>query len=83
MAAELGLQEQLQKVNISVLNNHIETFETSTVECTIESLDGQSRLKITTFTMERVTGDMKATDWNMCVQKWPHLRNLKFPKLGS
>ena len=55
VVAELGLQEQLQKVNVSVLNGHIETFKTSPVKCTIKSLDRQSRLKITAFTMERVT----------------------------
>ena len=45
VAAELGLHGQLQKVNVSVLNGHVETFETSPVECMIESLDGKSKLK--------------------------------------
>ena len=44
VAAKLGLQGQLQRVNVSVLNGRIETFETSPVECTIESLDGTSKL---------------------------------------
>ena len=72
VAAMLGLREQLQKVNVSVLNGHIETFETSPVKCTIESLDGQSRLKIIAFTVEKVTGDLKAIDWSLCAEKWPH-----------
>ena len=82
VAAELGLHGQLQKVNVSVLNGHVETFEISPVECTIESLDGKSKLRITAFTTERVIGDMKATDWSMCAREWSHLRQLKFPKLG-
>ena len=82
MAAELGLHGQLQKVNVSVLNGHVETFETSPVECMIESLDGKSKLRITAFTTERVIGDMKAIDWSMCAREWSHLRQLKFPKLG-
>ena len=48
VAAELGLQGQLKRVNISVLNGHIETFETTPwpVECTIESLDGKSQNEV-------------------------------------
>ena len=83
VAAELGLQGQLKRVNVSVLNGHIETFETTPVECIIESLDGKSQLKITAFTTERVIGDMKAIDWSMCAREWPHLQCLEFHKLGS
>ena len=82
VAAELGVHGQLQKVNVSVLNGHVETFETSPVECMIESLDGKSKLRITAFTTERVIGDTKAIDWSMCAREWSHLRQLKFPKLG-
>jgi len=42
VAAELGLQGRLQKVNVSVLNGHVKAFETSPIECTIESLDGKT-----------------------------------------
>ena len=82
VAAELGLHGQLQKVNVSVLNGHVETFETSPVECMIESLNGKSKLRITAFTTERAIGDTKAIDWSMCAREWSHLRQLKFPKLG-
>ena len=53
-------------VNVSVMNGHIKTFETTLVERIIESLDGKSRLRITT---ERVIGNMKVIDWSMCVQE--------------
>ena len=81
VAVELGLQGQLQRVIVSVLNSRIETFKTSPVECTIESLDGKSKLRITALTTKRVIGDMKAIDWSMCSQEWSHLRCLEFPKL--
>ena len=68
VAAELGLQGQLQRVNVSVLNGRIETFETSSVECTIESLDGKSKLRITALTTERVIGDMRQST-GVCVRK--------------
>ena len=64
------------------MSGHIETFETTPVECIIESLDGKSQLKITAFTTERVIGDMKAIDWSMCAREWPHLQCLEFHKLG-
>jgi len=83
VAAELGLQGQLQKVNVSVLNGHVEAFETSPVECTIESLDGKTIVSVIALTAERVTGELKAFDWESSAAKWAHLRNLNFPKLGS
>ena len=61
----------------------METFETSPVECVIESLDGKSCSKVTAFTANRVTGNMKVTDWNTCAKLWPHLKGLPFYKLGS
>ena len=82
VAGELGLQGQLKRVNVSVLNSHIETFETTPVECIIGSLDGKSQVRVTAFTTERVIGDMKAIDWSMCAREWPHLRCLEFHKLG-
>ena len=81
VAAELGLQGYLQQVNVSVLNSHVETFETSPVQCTIESLDGKSN--ITAFIAEKVTGDLRAIDWSTFSRQWPHLQKLEFPKLGS
>ena len=53
----------------------------TTVVCGIESLDGTSRLTFTAFTVEKVTGDMKAMDWITCAREWPHLQHLEFPKL--
>ena len=47
VAAEIGLQGRLQKVNVSVLNGHLESFETTPVECIIEILDGKTSLKVT------------------------------------
>ena len=82
VAAELGLQGCLWKVNVSVLNGKVETFETSPVECVIESLDGKSCSKVTAFTANRVTGNMRVSDWNICAKMWPHLKRLPFHKLG-
>ena len=37
VAAEMGLQGESKKVNVSVLNGQLKSFETTPVECTIES----------------------------------------------
>ena len=52
VAAELGLQRQSQRVMVSVLNGQVETFETSLIECAIQSLDSKSSYHITTLVLK-------------------------------
>ena len=72
VAAELRLQGQLQKINLSVLNDQVETFETLPIEFIIESLDSKTQCKVNAFTTGKVTGNMKAIDWNLFDERWPH-----------
>ena len=81
VAAELGIQVHPQRVNVSVLNGQVETFETTPIECALESVDGES-FRITAFTANRVTGNMNVIDWNTCSREWSHLKGLKFHQLG-
>ena len=61
----------------------MESFETTPIDCALESLDGKS-YNITAFTTHRVTRNMNVIDWNVCSQKWSHLKlGLKFHNLGS
>ena len=55
-------------------------FETTPIDCLVESLDAKS-YSITTFTTNRVTGNMSVIDWNICAGEWPHLKGLRFPQL--
>ena len=82
VAAEMGLQGEIRKVNVSVLNGQLKSFETTPVECVIESLDGKTSLSVTAFTTGKVTGNMRAMDWTTCAKEWPHLQGIKFYKLG-
>ena len=82
VAAELGLQGKIQKVKVNVLNGQVETFETTPVECILESLCGKS-FKITALTTNQVTGNMRVTDWSTCADRWPHLKGIAFQQLGS
>ena len=76
VAAELGLQGQVQKINVSVLNGQVETFEILPVNCVTKSLDGEVQFKVTAFTTGIVTGNMKVIDWNSFAEKWPHSRGI-------
>jgi len=82
VAAEMGLHGRLQKVNVSVLNGQLESFEAAPFKCIIESLDWKTSFKVTAFTTGKVTGNMRAINWTTCAERWPHLRSLKFNNLG-
>ena len=81
IAAELGLQGHPQKVNVSLLNGQVEIFETTPIECALESLDGKS-YTISAYTANRVTGNMNVSDWNTCSRECSHLKGLRFYRLG-
>jgi len=44
VAADLGLLGHPQRVNVSVLNGQVETFETTPVECVTEQYDATTNL---------------------------------------
>ena len=69
VAAEIGLQGELKRVNVSVLNGQLKSFETTPVECIIESLDGKTSLKVTALTTGKVTGSMRTIDWTTCAEE--------------
>ena len=78
VAAELG---HPQKVNVSLLNGQVETFETTPIECALEILDGKS-YRISAYTANRITGNMNVIDWNTCSRECSHLKGLRFHHLG-
>ena len=83
VAAELGLQGNLQRTNVNVLNGQIETFLTMPVEFKLESLDGKFNTTMEAYTTEKVTGDMKVVNWNQYAAKWSHLKDIEFPVIAS
>ncbi|XP_063441925.1 uncharacterized protein LOC134722246 [Mytilus trossulus] len=83
VAAELGLQGQIQKVTVNVLNDNVETFETMPVEVRLQSHNGQTDAKVVAFTTNRVTGSLQPVDWKQHARKWDHLAGIKFPNLGK
>lgn len=41
------------------------------IDVKLESEDGNVNIKITTFTADRVIGNMKVIDWNKYKKQWP------------
>ena len=66
------LQGCAQKVKVNVfngiLNGQGETFETTAVEYILESLEANS-FKISALTTNRITGNMRVTDWSTCAEQ--------------
>ena len=82
VVAELGVQGISETISVSVLNGRTETFPTTTVELNLLSVDGSININMSALTTNRVTGNMRAVNWNSHKQKWPHLGGIQFPKLG-
>ena len=59
LAAELGIQRHMNKVNINVLNGQVDTFDTMPVELGLESLDGGADVKLRANRTDKVTGHMQ------------------------
>lgn len=79
MAAELGLQGRIEQVTVNVLNGQIETFETKPVSFELLSVNRKVNMNVTTYTANRVTGNMPVIPWNEYSSKWPYLRKIDFP----
>jgi hypothetical protein len=67
-------------MDVRVLNGQVERFKSMPVEFSLQSLDGQVREKVTAFTVERVTGNLRAVDWSQLSENWRHLQNVPFPQ---
>ena len=81
VAGMLGIQEPFQTINVHVLNNEIETFQSMPVNVTIESVDGQFRKSIDVRTCPRkVTGSYKVENWRDSKKSWNHLNECDFPE---
>jgi len=65
-----------------VLNREEDSFETMPVEFDLQSIDGKTRARISSFTAIWVTGNMKPINWKRQSGKWKHLQGVSFPNLG-
>ncbi|XP_064633630.1 uncharacterized protein LOC135491588 [Lineus longissimus] len=83
LAAELGVQGKIEQTTVNVLNGKLKTFTTMPVEVGIESLNRRVDMKIWAKTVDKVTGDLKATDWSLKQDQYSHLKDIQFPKIGK
>ena len=79
IAKELGLQGRTEKVNVSVLNGHVEALMTKSIDVILHNVTGNVSMKLNAYTVNKVTGDMPVVDWNHYKEQWPHLGNIDFP----
>ena len=81
LAGVLGLQEPFQKVQVHVVNDTVETFQSVPLKIEIESVDGQFSKEISMKTCpQKVTGNYRVVNWTEHQNKWPHLTQCTFAK---
>lgn len=81
VAGVLGLQEPFQKVQVHVLNDTVETFQSMPLKIEIESVDGQFSKEIDVKTCpQKVTGNYRVVNWTEHQSKWPQLTQCSFAK---
>ena len=76
---EVGIQGTPRRVTVNILNNQTETFETTSVEVELESVDRSVIKAVNVFAAEKGTEYLETIDWKMYGNKWPHLRGIQFP----
>ena len=83
IAAKLGLHGEIWTSQVNVINGAVATFETTPVELTLRSMNGQVKTVIEAFTINDVTGDLKTVNWKAINRNWDHLRGVNFLQLNS
>ena len=84
LAGVLGLQEPFQKVQVHVLNDTVETFQSMPLKIEIESVDGQFSKDISLkMSLQKVTGNYRVVNWTEHQRKWPHQTQGSFAKLAN
>ena len=81
VAGVLGLQEPFQKVQVHVINDTVETFQSMPLKVEVESVDGRFSKEISVKTSpQKVTGNYRVVSWSEHQNKWPHLAQCSFAK---
>ena len=81
VAGVLGLQEPFQKVQVRVINDTVETFQSMPLKVEVEGVDGRFSKEISVKTSpQKVTGNYRVVSWSEHQNKWPHLTQCSFAK---
>ena len=82
VASELGLKGEVRELTVNVMNGQEGAFKPTPVEFNLENVDGKTSTKVSGFTTDRVTSDLRPIDWRKQSHNWPHLKRLQFPDIG-
>ena len=64
-----------QNLECEGLSNNASAYE-------LLSCEGTLKHYISAYTTHKITGNMRPIEWRVNAKEWPHLRKVKFPKLG-
>ena len=62
VAAELGLEGPVETVTVITMNGNVKTFQTTSVECQVGSIDGKAKHNASAYTTQKITGKMRPTE---------------------
>ena len=79
VAGILGLQEPFGKVQVYVLNDTVETFQSMRIKIELESSDGRCAKTCP----QKVIGNYRVLNWNDHQNKWLYLTQYNFPKAAN
>ena len=79
----LGLEGEPVSLCVRLLNDTTANLRSRSVQVNLESYDGHVRKTTTAQTTKRVTGNMRAINWALEKKRWPYLRGINFPSLGT
>ena len=74
VAAELGLDGPVETVIMSTMNGNVKTFQATSVECQVGSIDGKVERNVSKYKTQKVTGKMSPIEWRVHGKNWPHLK---------
>ena len=59
---------------MSAMNGNVKTFQATSVECQVGSIDGKVERNVSKYTTQKVTGKMSPIEWRVHGKNWPHLK---------
>ena len=82
VAHELGVSGEPKTVAVGVLGGMQSFVSGESVKMTLTNINRTLKYEIAAQTTTKVTGNMRATEWQRSSRKWSHLSHVNFPQLA-
>ena len=83
VAKELQLNGKPEIITVGTLDGRTRTFKTEEVKFEVMSIDGKTSNEMNAFTTNKVTGNLKATEWRKESKEWKHIAHINFPLISK